>query len=140
MLLVAAAVVVSIGMTIVVVADMEADAMTIVAVLVMTLTIAASMVADVIVTRDMDLATLIAMQALPAMTATVAVVTTDEVVVAVAADTTIAAMIVVDTMQHPVGMNLVNRTLVVEITAPARIGTAADKCGLSLPRPISASG
>lgn len=137
MLLVVAAVVVSIATTIVEVADMEADAMTIVAALVTTHTIVVNMAADVTVTKDTDLAISIVMQALLAMTATAAVVTTDAVVVAVAAVTTIVAMIVVDMMPHPVGMNLGNLTLVVEIIAPARIGTAADRCGFCLFRGLS---
>lgn len=137
MLPVVAVAVVSIDTTIVVVvaaaaaAAMEADAMTIVEALATTLMTAASMAADVIVKKDMDLETSIAMQALAAMTATVVVATTD-VVVAAEAATTIAAMIVAqiaaqiaaDTMLLLVEMMLANPTVVVvEITVPVRIVT-----------------
>ena len=117
----AAAAVVSIGMTIAVAAAvvMVVDVTIIVEALAMTIMIAASMVADVIVTKDTDLATLIGTQALAVMTATV-VVTTDVVAAVAEAATTIVAMIAAGMKLLLVEMMLVSHTAVVEITAPVR--------------------
>jgi hypothetical protein len=126
---VAVAVAASIAMTIAV-AAMAADATIIVVVLAMILMTGASTVADVIVTKAMDLETLIATQALVVMIATVVVVMTDEVAAAVAA-TMIAAMIVVDTKLLLAGTNLailtvaaVEITVLVKIVMPDRFGTS----------------
>ena len=117
----AAVAVVSIDMTIAVVAAVAtvADVTTIVEALAMTLMIAASMVADVIVTMDTDLGTLIVTQALAVMTAIVVVATTDAVAAAEAA-TMIVTMIAADMMLLLVEMMLASLTVVVEITALVR--------------------
>lgn len=117
--------------TMIVVVAMEADVMIIVLASAMTLTIAANMVADVIVTRDMGLGTLTVTQTLVVTTVTVVAVTTD--VVAGAAVTMTAATTAVGTKLPLVGMILASLTVAAEITAPVRTAMP-DKTWVSIAR------
>lgn len=127
-----AVVVVSIDTMIVAVATVG-DVMTIAVALDTTPMTAASTVADVTVKKGMGLETLIVTQALDAMTAMEAAVTTDVAVVVVVA-TTIATMTAAVMTLPLVETNLVNLTVgVVEITPLAMIAMR-DKLGLSRAR------